>query len=292
VEAPGIVWAGALDEPAARAAEAGCRAAGLQVDAFVPAAVALAHGLEDGRHLWADGAVAAEVEVAGGTLTAVRRLSAATAQGDARPVAALAALGEQGWRFADAYGAAVLPAAEPLAVRRGEGGRRREDVPPWRLGVAAAAACIALAGAAVAPAWRAMQAEERAAATLAQVQRQRRAASAAERELATVTRALREVAAFDSARRSPILALADLARALPEGSALVAVRADTAGGSIVALAPRAAAVMAPLERVPGIGSPEIVGPVTSEVAAGRRVERVTVRFRRPAPAAPRAGGAR
>jgi hypothetical protein len=195
-------------------------------------------------------------------------------------VAALAVLGEEGWRFADAYGAAVLPATEALAVRRGEGGRRREDVPPWRLGVACAAAFVALAFAAVAPAWRAMQAGEAVTARLALVHRHRRAAAAEERELARVTAALREVAAFDSLRRSPILALADLTRALPEGTALVAVRADTAGGSIVALAPRAASVLAPLERVPGIGATEIVGPVTSEQAAGREVERVTVRYRR------------
>lgn len=278
VEEPGTVWAAALDEPAARAAEAGCRAAGLAVDAFVPSVVALARALEDGRHVWADGAAAAEVEIAGGALTGVRRV--ASTDGEARPVAALAVLGEHAWRFADAYGAALLPAAEPLAVRRGEGGRRREDVPPWRLALAGTAAVLALSGAAVAPAWRAMQAEDAAAARLATIQGKRRAAADAERELQRVTAALREVAAFDSLRRSPLLALADLARALPEGSALVSVRADSAGGSIVALAPRAAAVLVPLEKVPEIGAAEIVGPVTSELAAGRQVERLTVRFTR------------
>ena len=279
VEEPGTVWAAALDEPAARAAEAGCRAAGLHVDSFVPAAVALAHGLDEGRHRWVDGEAAAELEIAGGVLTAVRRVPTTPDAETPRAVAALGVLGEEGWRFADAYGAAVLPATEALTVRRGEGGRRREDVPPWRLGLAGAAACAALAFTAVAPAWRAMQAGDAASARLALVQKQRRAAAAEERELARITAALREVAAFDALRRSPVLALADLTRALAEGAALVAVRADTAGGSIVALAPRAASVLGPLEKVPGVGATEIVGPVTSEQAAGRQVERVTVRYR-------------
>ncbi|HYW08757.1 MAG TPA: hypothetical protein VE913_17480 [Longimicrobium sp.] len=289
-ESPGVVWAGALHEPATRAAEAGCRAAGVTVDAFVPAVVALAHGLADGTHAWSDGSAAVEVEVAGGTLTSVRRILPGVPAAELPvPVAALVPLGEHAWRFADAYGAAVLPRDEPLAVRRGEGGRRRTDVPPWRLGIAATAAALSLAGAAIAPAWRAMSAEEVAAARLARHQSAYRAASVARGDAARVTAALVEVAAFDAARRSPTLFLAELTRALPEGSALVAVRVDSAGGNLVALAPRAAGVLVPLERMAGVDGPEIVGPVTQETVAGQAVERVSVRFRW---AKPRAGGGR
>ena len=90
------------------------------------------------------------------------------------------------------------------------------------------------------------------------MQDRRRAASETERELARVTGALAEAAAFDAARYSPTLLLADLTAALPAGSAIVAFRADTADGSVVALAPRAAAVVRPLEKVPGLVAPEIV----------------------------------
>ncbi|MGH7719649.1 MAG: hypothetical protein ACREON_12500, partial [Gemmatimonadaceae bacterium] len=75
------------------------------------------------------------------------------------------------------------------------------------------------------------------------------------------------------------LLMADLTRALPEGSALVAFRSDSAAGSIVALAPRAAAVLTAMEHVPGVVGPEIFGPVTREVVKEKELERVTVRFR-------------
>jgi hypothetical protein len=97
-------------------------------------------------------------------------------------------------------------------------------------------------------------------------------------ELRRVTAALDEVAAFDASRRPATTLLAELTRALPDGAAMVALRIDSAGGSLVAVAPRAPAVLMPLERVPGIRAPEIVGPVTREVLGGREVERVTVRF--------------
>ncbi|MGH7649038.1 MAG: hypothetical protein ACREND_13040, partial [Gemmatimonadaceae bacterium] len=50
-------------------------------------------------------------------------------------------------------------------------------------------------------------------------------------------------------------------------------------GNVVALAPHAAAVIDAVERMPGLTSPVIIGPVTKENVGGRNVERVTVQFR-------------
>jgi hypothetical protein len=275
---PGAAWAAALDERVVREVEAGCRLAGLRVERFVPAVAVLGRALAGDRFLWPDGEVVAEVGLAGGELESVRRLAAAGAPpAEPEPLPALARLGERGWRFADAYGAAALPAWEPMVLRTGGGGPGA--VPGWRLGAAAAALAAAAVFAALAPAMRHMGAEEEALGRIAAVQDRRRAAASTERELERVTAALGEGAAFTASRYSHVLLLADLTAALPAGSALVAFRADTAGGSVVALAPRAAAVVQPLERIPGIVAPEIVGPVTRETAAGRTVERVTVRFR-------------
>ncbi|HEU4882496.1 MAG TPA: hypothetical protein VFT45_09635 [Longimicrobium sp.] len=275
---PGTVWAAALDERAVRAVEAGCRTAGVRVDRFVPAVAVLGRGLGGEHLLWPDGGAVAEVRLRGGELESVRRLAAAQAPAVSplAPVPALARLGEDGWRFADAYGAASLPEYERMVHRAS--GAAAGEVPGWRIGLAAGALAAALAFAAVAPALRAMDAEDRAAGRIAAVQDRRRAAADTERELARVTDALAEAAAFDVGRYSPTLLLADLTAALPTGSAIVAFRVDTAGGSVVALAPRAAAVVRPLEKVPGIVAPEIVGPVTREALAGRELERVTVRF--------------
>lgn len=276
---PGTVWAAALDERAVRQVEAGCRAAGLRADRFVPAVAVLGRALTGDHLRWPDGPAVAEVELQGGELRAVRRLSASAAA-DAPPpaaVPALARLGEEGWRFADAYGAASLPEYEPMVLRPA-GARAPGDVPRWRLALAGGALAAALLFAAVAPALQAMGAEDAAAARIAAVQDRRRAAADTERELGRITGALAEAAAFDAGRYSPTLLLADLTAALPAGSAIVAFHADTAAGSVVALAPRAAVVVQPLERVTGIVSPEIVGPVTRETVAGRQLERVMVRF--------------
>lgn len=275
---PGTVWAAALDQRAVGAVEAGCRAAGLRVHRFVPAVAVLGRALADEHVLWPDAGAVAEVWLAGGELQSVRRLSAAHAPAAPPPAVlpALARLGEGAWRFADAYGAASLPEYEPMVLR--PAGAETGDVPRWRLALAGGALAAAVACAAVAPALRAMQAEDRAAARIAEVQDRRRAASGTESELERITGALAEAAAFSAGSYSPTLLLADLTAALPSGTALVAFRADTAAGSVVALAPRAAAVVQPVEKVPGIVAPEIVGPVTREVLAGRDLERVTIRF--------------
>jgi hypothetical protein len=302
VDGPGAAWCAALDDETVRQAAAGVRAAGLRVDAFVPSVAALAHAGADGRLAWRDGDAVAEVELAGGRLAAVRRLpaAAATASADdtAEPgfevAAPLRVLGGEAWRFADAYGAAVLPATEPLVHRAARPSAGR--VPGWRLAVASAAAAAALAAALALPPLRAMRAGDDASARLALMQPRRRAAAEARRELARATEALAEVSAVGAVRWSPTRLLADLARALPPGAALVSFRADTAAGSIVALAPRAASVVAALERVDGVSRPEISGAVTRETSSTGEVERVTVRFRldprRRALADASAGGAR
>jgi hypothetical protein len=94
-----------------------------------------------------------------------------------------------------------------------------------------------------------------------------------------MSEALAEVAAFDASRRSPTLILSQLTRALPENAALVTVRLDTAGGTMVILAPRAAAALAALDRVAAVIAPEIIGPVTKEMAGTRELERATMQFR-------------
>lgn len=280
VEAPGTVWGAALDLDAVRAAEEGCRRAGFRLAAVVPAVVVLGRGLTGERVLWRDDAVAAEVELEAGEMVSARRIAGVGAAGamPLRPVAALAAVGDGAERFADAYGAALLRRGEPLALSAGSRGLPDAPVPRWRLVAAAVVLAAALAFALIAPAWRALAAGEAASAQLGRLGPRRAQAAAARRELARVDGALGEIAAFSASTGSPTLLLAEMTRALPEGSALVSLRVDSAGGSLVALAPRAAAVLSAVERVQGVTGPEITGAVTRESAAGRQVERVSIRF--------------
>lgn len=277
---PGTVWAAALDESTVRSAEAMCARAGLKLVAFVPSVSVLGRGLEDAHVLWRDGSVAAELEHDDGILTRARLLGAPASSETQPPcpVPTLAQMGERGWRFADAYGAAVAGFSEPVSLRPGRSARA-VPIPAWRRAAAVAGLVLSVAVALVLPGFRAIHLESRAAAGLTAMQAERRAVAQEGGQLQSASAALSEIALFAARRRSPSLLLADLTRALPARSALVTLRVDSSGGSLVALAPRAETVLTALEKVPGLGGTEVVGPVTREVVLGREVERVSVRFR-------------
>jgi hypothetical protein len=189
-------------------------------------------------------------------------------------IAALTPLGNDAMEFAAAYGAAVTASA--LIWRAGAVADER--APRWRVAAVAGAAGVAFVLAAVAPGFSARVAERRAVAHLSTIASPTRAARRVSRDLGLVTSALGEVATFDHERRPLTVVMAALGKALPEGAALLALHVDSAGGSIVALAPRAGALLTRLENVPGLAAPEVTGPVTLETAAGHDVERVAVRF--------------
>ncbi|MGH7720459.1 MAG: hypothetical protein ACREON_16635, partial [Gemmatimonadaceae bacterium] len=134
-----------------------------------------------------------------------------------------------------------------------------------------------------APGVAATMSAQRARQRLSEIATERRAATLLESELIATTAALAELSAFAQSRRSFTLLLAELTRALPHESAVIAFRADSAGGSLVALAMRAGVVLGAMESVSGITSPEIFGPVTKEIVGGSERERVTIRFRFPSP---------
>jgi hypothetical protein len=279
----GEAWGGAIEQPVVAELEAACRANGFRLAAVLPALAVLSNALEGDALTWCDGDVRAELTIAAGRLRTLRRTVVpadaidAPAVDQPRAVTQLAETGAEAWRFADAYGAAVASARDPLAYRPARSASAT-PVPAWRLAIAGAACVLSLLAALVAPSLAARQAANRATDRLSAMAVTRRAAVAAETDLGLVTGALEELAAFDRDRRSSILLLAALTRSLPKGSALVALRADSTGGTLVALAPRAALVMAALEGVPNLASPTIIGPITREVAGRAEVERVTVRF--------------
>jgi hypothetical protein len=277
------VWGAAIERPVVSTLESCCAERRYRLTAILPSLVVLPHGLEGDSLMWRDGDVVAELSLLEGDLRGVRRAISCDDVPDAEhavapnAVAALTELGEHGWRFADAYGAAVGSVRTPLAYRPSRA-TRAAKAPPWRLAVAAAALTLGVFAALLAPVFSARESARLAVAALSGTAGQRRAAEAAETELAVVTGALREVATFDRDRRSATLLLASVTRALPRGGALVNMRTDSTGGTIVALVPRAAPFVESLEHVPLVATPSIIGPITREVANTTEVERVTVRF--------------
>jgi Tfp pilus assembly protein PilN len=276
-------WGAAIEQPVIVALEAACRARGWRLTAVLPTLAVIPHALQGDSLTWNDGEVCAHVTLSGGRLTNMRRTVADVATPasahDAVPLAApgLAALGADGWRFADAYGAAVASVRDPLAYRPARAALAA-PIRKWRLVTAGVACGVALVSAILGPTLMTRHAAARATSALAALARQRRAAEAAESDLVHVSRALDEVAAFDSDRHPATLLLNDLARVLPTGGALVTLRVDSAGGTLVALAPRAAILIERMEHVAGLTTPTFVGPVTREVAGGSEVERVAIHF--------------
>jgi hypothetical protein len=305
---PGVAWAAAFDAPVVDEIERACKAVDLHLQAIVPTATALAHAVTSATGgeplVWTDGAIRTELTFSEGRVESVRRLPStstreypadSTTDGDVSgivdvgqppPVEALGKLGDRALAFADAYGAIRLAQRvtrdEPLVLQAGSaalGSSRHAEPSTNRLAVATLALIVAAAGAIAGPSLAAIHSARDARSRLRSIEEEVTRAGSEEADLSRVSRALSEVASFESSRRSTTMLLADLTRALPKEAALVALNVDTTGGTLVALGARASQVTTALEKVNKIASPEIVGPVTRETAGTREVERVTVRFK-------------
>ena len=277
---PTSAWVAAFEEPDVRAVIDGCRAVDLTLHLVTPTAVALQFATLARAIVWRDDTVAMSVSYADGAPASVR--SSNSSEGEqALPEAVpfFRAIQDQFADVMDAAGAARVPHREPIALR---GPAIRSTAKPSRRRVAiSAAVCVgAIVLALLVPFAASMRVERSARARDAALHARLRGAERDARDLANATAALGALASFSQSHRPFTLLLAQLTRALPEGSALLALQIDSAGsGSIAAIGPHAAAIVDAVERVPGFASPEIVGPVTRESVAGKQLDRVTVRFR-------------
>jgi Tfp pilus assembly protein PilN len=231
-----------------------------------------------------DGDVVVEAHVGSdGELRDVRRTSVGDDEAIGRhstPVAALQSLGDDATAYAAAYGATAIDRSEPLALHAREL-RQWQDtsVPTWRMLLAVGALLTAAALALMLPVLRANRIAADASARLAAINRQYRVAQWTEAELQSTTIALDELAAFQRSRRSMIEFLTELTASLPENAWLQSVHVDQQGGTLVALAPRAASALAGLSKLKTLTAPVIVGAVSNEQVGRDRIERVTIRFR-------------
>jgi hypothetical protein len=286
----GALLAGVIDEPMMNEICEALARRRVRVRAIMPTIAALPSVFQDGRVLWRDGEVTADLMVVDRRLASVRCLPSAYAQrqepgpgseapSPALPLVPLSALGEGGVRFADAYAAAVGSLSTPLVVDMRARRQRMQTITSLRIAVAGVTATLGLAAALVMPGIRA---QNDAAAVRAELQAKApllRRAATQEATLRRTSDALHQLIAFAGARRSHVLFLGSLAEALSPDAMVVSMRLDSLGGTFIALAPRAADVLSSLEKIPFVDAPEIVGPVTPERIASVTRERFTVRFR-------------
>ena len=75
-----------------------------------------------------------------------------------------------------------------------------------------------------------------------------------------------------------VLLLGALAEALPDSSAIVTLRVDSAAGSMTLLSTSAASAIPRLAAVDVIAEPRIFGAVTREAIGAAQLQRIAVRF--------------
>ncbi len=276
---PTSAWVAAFEEPVVRAIADACDSFGLTLHMVTPTAVALGFATSADAIVWNDDDVTLGVTYADGAPSSVRSAPDITTPG-APPAFApvFRALASRSTDLMDAAGAACVPRTEPIALRARDTRLTRE--PSRRRLVIAAFVCATMTvGALGVPGIASWRVARSARAQDVAVRPRVRATESDARALASVTAELSAIATFTQSRRSATLLLAQLTRALPERSSLLALQVDSAGtGSLVAIGSQAGAVVDAVERVPGIASPEIVGPVSRETTGGTPLDRVTVRF--------------
>ncbi len=284
VEAEGRAWAAAVEWPTVEAIRDACRRRGVRLRSIAPAAAVLPLAARNDRFTWRDGPLALEIGRSGSTLGSVRRIPAVlvpTGEAPLDPIEPLGALGPEALRYAAAYGATRVDARSPLAI--GPDGVRplAASTPKRRLLVPAAIGCIALMGVGLSPLaseWTAHRARVRLEEGRSTEAWHAMVASVA--RLERITGVLNEMDAFVASRPERTRLLADLARALPDRSAIVRLEVDGPEGSLVMVTPRATDAVASLRSLGSLASVEIVGQATTRHhAAGGELERVTVRFR-------------
>jgi len=268
----GTIWAAAYDGELIDDIDRACRRARWRLQTLVPVAVALRLATREQSVGWQDGDLHLEVTYHG---TALGQLRCAR---DAKDMLSNAVADDRRAHLLAAFGATQIARREPLAVQRSVLFNTRPS--RTQLLVAAAFFALALLCWWLTPPFvstiRAKNAQRALSHLASRVSADRRDAMA----LDTLTAKLRDIAAFEARTRSMSLLLAEITRALPDSCTITQLQVvDSTGGSLVALAPRAAEIVDALERVPLIVAPTIAGPVASQSLGGRSLERVSVAFR-------------
>jgi hypothetical protein len=194
---------------------------------------------------------------------------------------ALSVLGENGWSYVAAYGAARSSPRAAFVWRPEIDPRRARLVRRARNTVVASMMIGAAMAALLTPGLRAVRLVSLGSAELKQLGDVPREAARTEADLRRVSALIDHIGRFRSERGGITLLLGGLAEALPESTAMVTLRVDSLEGSFIAVTTHAADVVPQLLTIERIVAPRIVGSITTEVMNTARLERAAFRFRRP-----------
>jgi hypothetical protein len=279
------VWGVSVREDVLDAVLEACRKTRIRVRGFAPTVTVLGETLrkENSAHsiVWPDGAITTVVAfMPNGSLSSVR-LRRESATWDTHPdqTTGLIASVPGEFALADALGAALLGRNAKLsfqpAIRRAQNGSE-PVISRLRIGIATCSVLVvvSLASSVVAPTYQRLRDESR----LATISHQADEAATAAMALSKQGITLRAVDQFYVAGPSPTLILHRLSEAIPAGVAIISLRFDSAGGTLVLLGERVIRTLELVDSLPEISETQVATPLTRETLNGREVERLALRF--------------
>jgi hypothetical protein len=279
----GSAWIAAIEAPVAAAIEDACGSLRLRYKGAVPSLAVLQKSVvqaaESQTVFWQDTDVIGELTIEHGLMLRAAR-SAPNGDCPIGPplVPSLRELNGSGWRLADAYAAALTDGHDALVLRPLADAVRQRRRSSVRRGVLVAlCASIALSGL-FAPGLMAERAQARGSARLAELAARQTEVSAAQLALAQVTRALERGSEFANRRRRVLEFLAEVTERAPVTTAVLNLRVDSAGGTILALSPHGAELFAAVGQLPLVKGARITAQLTRETVESGELERVVLRF--------------
>jgi hypothetical protein len=282
----GSWWGAVVHDQTIESIQEACERARLRFEGCIPTSAALAHMITDGSVEWRDGDLRTTVTVARRIWTDIRRDHEGASPVELIP--ALARTGADAARYADAFVAACSTRESPLFLRPAH---RRGSLPARsRILALTAAVFLAFLAALSARGLAAARQVSKDGARLASLRSTSAEWAPVGQQLREASGGLNQVARFYATRRSAVQLLDAISRALPDSTAIVTLRVDSAGGSMTLVSTSAASIVPSLAGLTLIEQPRIVGAVTRESVGGARVQRIAIRFRfpsaRPAPSEP------
>ncbi len=279
----GEQWSAAFDQGVVDAVAAGAARCGLRASYLVPTACVLARLYPSTSIFIEDGLTRTLLRTERGQLRDLRR----TVEPGSTPAIpeALATLEDDALGYLGAYAAALSARREPLAWKPESSLAAAKVARRTRLTLALSSLAVAGALTLAAPGLHASLFARRSATSHIGAPDPAMETARTEAELRRTTLLLENVAQFAASRGQLTRLLAELTQALPESTAIMTLRVDSAEGSFVAMSPHVTDVLSELGSIEQMIGPRIVGSVTREMVAGARVERAAFRFQRPRAAA-------
>jgi len=97
--------------------------------------------------------------------------------------------------------------------------------------------------------------------------------------LTLITAQLGQVASFAGARPLSTVLLSEIARVLPESSAVQNITIDSVGtGLLTVVGPHSDAILDALQRVPDVSGVHVLGPIVSDKLSASSLDRVATQF--------------